>query len=176
MKEILLKTVADSSTAVFQNETYLGKATKALQNIPVVGEIIVPFGRTPSAVATQILNYTPIGTAITIIKQIANRKFDQRLFSEAVGRGLTGTAVMAIGWELAKKGLVSLDRPTTEREQKLWELEGRKANSIKIGDKWRSPIVLGPAGNLLLVGAHFQKNFQESGSPTEALAKSVTGS
>ena len=175
-EEMLRYAVADAATAVFQNETYLGKAAKAIQNIPIVGEIVVPFGRTPSAVATQIVNYTPVGIAIEIIKQIANKKFNQRLFSEAVGRGLTGTAVLAIGGELAKKGLVSLDRPKTEKEQKLWELEGRKANSIYINGKWRSPIVLGPAGNLLLVGGHFHKAFQESGSPTEALANAVFGS
>ena len=175
-EEMLRYAVADASTAVFQNQTYLGKAAKAIQNIPIVGEIIVPFGRTPSSVATQIINYTPIGTAAEIIRQIATKKFDQRLFSEAVGRGITGTAVLAIGVELGKKGLISLDRPTTEKEQKLWELEGRKANSIYINGKWRSPIVLGPAGNLLLIGGHFNQAFQESGSPTEALANAVGGS
>jgi hypothetical protein len=75
-----------------------------------------------------------------------------------------------------KKGLVSLDRPKDEREQKLWELEGRKPNSIKIGDKWRSPIVLGPMGNLLLVGAHFNDAIETTGSPTEAMAVALTGS
>lgn len=174
-EEMLRYATADAATAVFQNETYLGKAAKALQNIPVVGEIIVPFGRTPSAVATQIINYSPIGIAKTIISNIGKGKFDQRLFSEGIGRGLTGTGVLAIGYEMFKKGMVALDRPTTEREQKLWELEGRKPNSIKIGDTWRSPTVLGPAGNLLLIGAHFQRALQESGSATEAMAKTVTG-
>lgn len=175
-EEMIRYATADASTAVFQNETYLGKAARAIQNIPIVGEIIVPFGRTPSSVATQIVNYTPIGTVATIAKQIARKEFDQRLFSEAVGRGLTGTGVLYLGWEMAKNGLVSLDFPTTEREQKQWELEGKKPNSIKVGDKWRSPIVLGPAGNLLLIGGHFKRAFEESGSPTEAMAKAVTGS
>ncbi len=111
----------------------------------------------------------------TIISNIGKGKFDQRLFSEGIGRGMTGTAVLAIGTELAKKGLVTLDRPTTEREQKLWELEGRKPNSIKIDGTWRSPIVLGPAGNLLLVGAHFQNALESAGSPTEALTQTMLG-
>ncbi|MFI5241165.1 MAG: hypothetical protein ACHQUA_01895 [Microgenomates group bacterium] len=174
-EEMLRYAVSDASTAVFQNQTYLGKAAKALQNIPIVGEIVVPFGRTPSAVATQILRYTPIGAAAEIISMIGKGKFDQRLFSEAAGRGLTGIGVLAIGWELAKNKLVSLDRPTSEREQKLWEAEGRKPNAVKMGDKWRSPIVFGPAGNLLLIGAHFHDAFQKSGSPTEAMALAVSG-
>ena len=175
-EEMLRYGIADASTAVFQNETYLGKAAKALQNIPIVGEIVVPFGRTPSAVATQIVNYTPIGTVAEIAKQVAKGKFDQRLFSEAVGRGMVGTAVLYLGWEMGKKSMIALDRPTGEREQKLWELEGRKPNSIKIGGKWRSPMVLGPAGNLLLIGGHFNKAFSESGSPTEALSEAAFGS
>lgn len=174
-EEMIRYATADASTAVFQNETYLGKAAKALQNIPIVGEILVPFGKTPSAVATQVINYSPIGIAKTIIQNIGKGKFDQRLFSEGLGRGLTGTGVLAIGLEMAKNGLVSLDRPTTEKEQKLWELEGRKPNSIKIGDTWRSPTFLGPAGNLLLIGAHFQNALKNSGSPTEALTKTVLG-
>lgn len=174
-EEMIRYATADASTAVFQNETYLGKAAKALQNIPVVGEILVPFGRTPSAVATQIVNYSPVGIVKTIIQNIGKGKFDQRLFSEGIGRGITGTGVLAIGVELGKKGLISLDRPKTEREQKLWELEGRKPNSIKIGDTWRTPTFLGPAGNLLLVGAHFQNALNNSGSPTEALTKTVLG-
>ena len=175
-EKMLRYAVADATTAVFQNETYLGKAAKALQNIPVVGEILIPFGRTPSAVATQILKYTPAGPVAEIVSQIAKGQFDQRLFSEAVGRGLTGTGVLYLGTKLAEKGLIALDRPKTEREQKLWELEGRKANSIKIGDTWRSPIVFGPAGNLLLIGGHFQRALQESGSPSEALSMAAFGS
>lgn len=175
-EEMLKYAVADASTAVFQNETYLGKAAKALQNVPVIGEIVVPFGRTPSAVATQILKYTPAGTVAEIVGQIRKGQFDQRLFSEAVGRGITGIGALYLGYELAKKGLVALDRPVGEREQKLWELEGRKPNSIKINGKWRSPIVFGPAGNLLLIGGHFKRALDESGSPTEALSKAVFGS
>lgn len=167
--------VADAATAVFQNKTKLGDVAKAIQRAPL-GEFVVPFARTPSAVAIQILKYTPAGVAGEIFSQAANRKFNQRLFSEAIGRGLTGTGVLSLGYLLGKKGMIALDRPTNEREQKLWELEGRKPNSIKIGNKWRGANVLGPAGNLLLIGGHFFKALQESGSPTEALSKALAGS
>ena len=70
---------------------------------------------------------------------------------------------------------MTLDRPKTERERKLWELEGRKANSIKIGDKWRSIQVLGPAGNVLVIGGHFQQGLIDTGSPTQAIVQAMTG-
>ena len=168
----------DAETAVFQNPTVLGKAAGAIQKIGGgVGEIIVPFGRTPSAVATQILNYSPIGIVKTIVENIGKGRFDQRLFSQGIGRGITGTGVMYLGGLLAKEGLLNLARPTSEKEQKLWELEGRTGNSFydPVSKKWRSIQVLGPAGNVLLMGGYFQQEFSKSGSPTEAIANALAG-
>jgi len=173
--EMLRYAKKDAEGAVYQNKTFLGEAAAKIQKIPG-GEFVVPFGRTPSAVATQIINYTPVGIVKAIVSNIGKGKFDQRLFSQAIGRGITGTAVMYIGWKLAEKGLITRDRPTTEREQKLWELENKKPNSILIDNKYRGANVFGPAGNLLLVGAHFHDAFQESGSPSEAFSKAIMSS
>ena len=176
-EEMIRYAVADATTAVFQNQTFLGKAAQSIQKIPVVGEFILPFGRTPSAVAMQIINYSPVGIVKTIVENIGKGKFDQRLFSQGIGRGITGTGIIAVGMELAKKGLIALDYPQgDEREQELEKAEGVKNNAIKINDKWRNPIVLGPAGNLLLIGGHFQTALETEGSPSEALAKGVWGS
>lgn len=170
--------VLDAETAVFQNPTLLGRVAKALQNIPG-GEFVVPFGRTPSAVATQVINYSPLGVAkpiARIIKAVKTGQFDQRLFSQEAGRALTGTGIIWAGMELFDDDRVTLDFPRSEREQKLWELEGRKPNSIKVGDKWRSVQVLGPAGNLMLLGGHFKNALANSGSPTEAMIEAMSGS
>lgn len=175
-EEMIRYAVADATISVFQNKTKLGEAARAIQKIPVAGQVVLPFGRTPSAVAMQIINYSPIGIAKTIIENIGKGKFDQRLFSQGMGRGLTGTAILSIGYELAKKGLISLDSPiVNEREQELQKAEGKKANAIKVDGKWRSPTVLGPAGNLLLIGGQIQNALQTSGSATEAMTKTVLG-
>jgi hypothetical protein len=172
--DMLRNAAIDAEIAVFQNETFLGKIGKALQNAPG-GEFVVPFSRTPSAVANQLINYSPVGIVKTIVQNIGKGRFDQRLFSQAMGRGITGTGIMYLGTELFKKGMVSLSYPTGEREQKLWELEGRKQNSIKIGDKWRNPNVLGPAGFVLLTGAIYQEKLEETGSIIEALVGATSG-
>lgn len=165
----------DAETAVFINNTKLGDFARGLQRLPG-GEVIVPFSRTPSAVAMQIVNYSPIGAVKTIIENIGKGRFDQRAFSQGIGRSITGTAVLFIGTKLYSAGLITLDRPTNEKERKLWELEGRQPNSIKIGDKWRTVQSFGPAGNLLIIGGHFQRAFEESGSPTEAMSSALAGS
>jgi hypothetical protein len=71
--------------------------------------------------------------------------------------------------------MINLNYPTTEREQKLWEAEGRTANSIKIGNKYRNVNVLGPAGNVLVIGGNFQNALEETGSPFQALLQSFAG-
>ncbi len=178
--EMLRFAVHDAEVAVFQNRTGLGDAARLFQKINIagvpVGQIIAPFGRTPAAVATQIINYTPIGVIGEVAAQIRNKEFNQRQFSQAAGRAVIGTGALFIGGMLLKAGLMTLDRPRDERERKLWELEGRKANSIKIGGKWRTVQTLGPAGNVLLIGGHFQHQLAQEGSPTKAIAKAMAGS
>lgn len=165
----------DAEASIFINNTTLGDIARGIQRLPG-GEVVVPFGRTPAAVATQIINYSPVGIGKTIIENIGKGRFDQREFSQGIGRGLTGTAVMAIGAKLFDMDMVTLDRPTSDRERKLWELEGRQANSVKINGKWRSVNTLGPAGNLLVIGGHFRMAYLEAGSPTEAMAEALMGS
>jgi hypothetical protein len=141
------------------------------------GEIIVPFGRTPASVATQLINYSPVGIVKTIVENIGKGRFDQRLFSQGIGRGLTGTGIMYIGSELFKKGMINLSYPTSEREQKLWDAEGRTANSFydPITKKYRNLNILGPAGSALITGGYYQQALQKTGSPTQGLLTAAGG-
>ena len=97
----------DAETAVFQNKTMLGNLARTFQKIPG-GEIVVPFGKTPAALATQLINYSPVGIVKTIAENIGSGKFDQRLFSQGIGRGLTGTALLYLGSKLFEKGMLAL--------------------------------------------------------------------
>ena len=173
--EALRYAVNDAEVSVFQNQTALGTAAKAIQRIPYVGEVVVPFGRTPAAVATQLINYSPLGVVKTIADQIRKGHFDQRTFSQGIGRSITGTGIMFLGRELFKKGMIELGIPKTETERKQWELEGKSPNSILMDGKWRSLQVLGPAGNLLIVGGYYVKGLEESGSPTKAISIAMAG-
>lgn len=172
--EMVRYSVLDAEIAVYQNPTQLGKIARSIQKTKI-GEFVIPFGKTPSAVATQIINYSPIGIVKTIASNIGKGKFDQRTFSQGMGRAITGIAALWLGTLLYKKGKITLSYPTTEKEQKLWEIEGRKENSIKIGNTYRSVSALGPMGNLLTVGGYFQKAYDETGSPTGAMMTSAVG-
>ncbi|MBW2559132.1 MAG: hypothetical protein JRD69_09940, partial [Deltaproteobacteria bacterium] len=167
----------DAEAAVFQNKTALGDLAKGIQGLGKgAGEIVVPFGRTPSAVAMQIINYSPVGAVKTIIENIGKGKFNQRDFVTGLGRSIVGAIPLVIGAALWDEDMITLDFPKTQKERDLWKLEGRKANSIKVDGRWRTIQSFGPGGNLLVVGGHFRRAFQESGSPSEAMAQAIFGS
>jgi len=172
--EMLKYAMIDAETSVFVNRTLLGDAAKMLQRVPGV-EFVIPFARTPSAIAMQIVNYSPVGAVKTVIENIGKGRFDQRLFSQGMGRAITGTAALAVGSALFKAGLLSLGRPKSEREKKLWELEGRKENAILVDGKWRSAQILGPIGNVLVIGGYFAKGLTDTGSPTQAILQAISG-
>ena len=166
----------DAEVAVFQNKTALGDAAKKLQQVGGgAGEVVVPFGRTPASVATQLINYSPIGAVKTLIENVGKGKFDQRMFSQGMGRAITGTGAMYAGMELYKKGKVVLGFPQDEREKRQWELEGKKPNSILIGDKYRSLSILGPLGSGMVVGGYLQRGLEETGSLAESIVQATTG-
>lgn len=173
--EMLQYAMGDAEVAVFQNKTALSQVGRLIQKIPFIGQLLVPFSRTPSAVATQVIKYSPIGFLTTIAENVGKGRFNQRLFSQGMGRAITGSGIVYAGSELFKKGLIALDRPTTEREQELWRAEGRTPNSVKIGGKWRSGQSLGPAWNLILLGGHYERARQDKGSPSEAIGKALAG-
>jgi len=164
----------DAETAIYTNRTHLGDVAKSIQRVKG-GEVVVPFGRTPSAVAMQIINYSPIGIIKEISEQIHKGKFDQAKVSKAGGRVVLGTAALYLGVQLFKAGLIALGYPDNERERKLWELTGKKPNSVLIDGKWRGIEVLGPLGNLLVIGGYFQQALDSKGSPTEAMIEAMAG-
>lgn len=177
--EMINASVIDATTAVFQNDTNLSGAAGGLRDVlnkygKGAGDVLIPFSKTPSAVAMQIINYSPVGIVRAVVENMGKGKFNQRQFSTMMGRGITGTVPMYIGYELFNNDMVQLEYPETARERALYEAEGRKDNSIKINGKWRDPIVLGPAGNLILMGAYFARGYKESGSPSGGMAKGLT--
>jgi hypothetical protein len=112
----------------------------------------------------QVLNYSPVGAVRAIVGSIGKGNFNQRQFSKLMGRSITGTVPLYIGYKLMENDQVSLAFPETERERALWEAEGRKDNSIKVDGKWVEPSVLGPMGNLILLGAYFKEGVDKAGS------------
>jgi hypothetical protein len=161
----MIKTsVLDAERAVYQQKTALGtaisNAKEATRKVSPEGgailDFVAPFTGVPSAVASQAMSYGPLGIANTIISNIGKGKFDQRQFSEGIGRGLTGSLVIAMGYNLMKKGLMTLDSPKTEKERQRWDLEGKKPFSVLVNGEWRQIGSLGPEATAMSIGGYLQ--------------------
>lgn len=172
--------------SIFANDTALsriaGGVRNAVQDRPLASaavNVVMPFTKVPSAVITRMVDYTPVGAVKTLIKGINNVKktgvLDQRAFVEGMAEAGTGTGVILIGHELAKNGLMTGNYPTDPNEQELWKLEGKQANSIKVGGKWLSMNYASPAGQLLQTGAQIHDAQQQGQGGAGLLGTAAAG-
>lgn len=177
--EVLELAQLDAKVATFKNDTQLGKMAQAIQNVPVLGPIaqmtVLPFAKTPSAVAMQMLNYTPGGLLTTFYKSFMQGKFNQKEFAEGLGRVVTGTGALWLGSELYKQGKISLGYPKDSKEKAKWEATGKRPNSVLIDGKWIPLITFGPAGSVLTIGGHVTRGQEETGSVAGGVISGLAG-
>ena len=165
----------DADMATFQQDTGLGQLVAKGRQVGGVTkkatDIIMPFTGVPSAVADQLVNYSPLGLAKGV-KQVADLRkavkngLDdstitalQRKASTQLGRGITGTVLLGAGLALANAGLLS-GQPRDEDEKRQWAAEGKKANALKIGDAWIPIDTLSPQMILAAAGANAQSRIE----------------
>lgn len=165
-KEAMEIATKDARYSTFQNETKLGQvAAKGKKPAGAVGDFFVPFTQVPAAIATRIVQRTPVGTATEAVKQFINirngGKFDQRAMSKAMAEGAFGPAVMGAGYALANSGLMTFGFPEDRKERDLWEAEGKQPYSVKVGDRWYSLNYLQPFGTLLAIGGQANQSVKD---------------
>lgn len=173
----------DADMATFQQDTGLGqfvaKGRQAGGITKKATDIIMPFTGVPSAVADQLVNYSPLGVAKGV-KQVADLRkavkngLDdsaitalQRKASTQLGRGITGTMLLGAGLILANAGLLS-GQPRDDDEKRQWAAEGKKANALKIGDTWVPIDTLSPQMILAAAGANAESRVKNGQGVLEA--------
>jgi hypothetical protein len=142
---------------------------KAKQRGAKIGHYVVetnmPFTGVPSSVATKILQVSPLGFfSPSLFGSQAERA---RALATAGG----GTAIMAAGFLLAKKGLITQAMPRDPKERAQWDEEGRQPWSVKIGKDWVGLQALGPVASPLFMGAKLQdvrRDSPEAGAGEQA--------
>lgn len=150
----------DALRSTFNNNNRLSDAiTKARSGLGAGGnfalDLVLPFDRTPTNVIARVIEASPAGfgkNAIQLSKALWNKEFSaaqQRAFVETFGRATTGTAVSALGFALAVKGLLTTDDYGVSH----LNINGRKINLSSIA----------PVGTLLGIGASLYKQWSKKG-------------
>jgi len=170
---ITAQAVKDANIATFHDVTRLGRAAASFAKEVPGGQFIVPFQKTPGAVATRVLEYSPLGLGKGIVDavRVGLKGKDappalQRIAAEELGRGATGSGLVYLGYMLAHYGLMTGAVPTTgSRERQQWLQEGKRPNALLVGKNWLEIGRLSPVGNLLALGANLRRAVEEPKTP-----------
>ena len=177
---------------VFQEDGTISKALGQLQESPfwgTVANMVVPFVKTPTNIAARLLDYSPVGLAKALlkdglwdVKHDNGAGFDQRRFVMNIGRGLTGTGLVAAGYALASMGALKFGY-SEEEDEKTRGI--RKALGdpygmyLQIGDKKHEIDWALPGAGGLVIGANLLRDLAEAtgdADVVEALTKGILSS
>ena len=176
-EEMKTEAAVRATERVFQEDNNIVRAiNKARRESPMIDLAItsmMPFLKTPTNVASRMMQYSPIGLARAIIqyglwdgKRNGGANFDQRKFVMNLGRGLTGTGMAIVGALLASLGAIQPGRED-EEDKKLGVIrkaQGRSYSTyFKLGD-WEIPLDFAqPASGPLYIGAKTAWTLEEMG-------------
>lgn len=104
-----------------------------LRNFPGM-RLVIPFIQTPYNIVKFQFQRSPVG--ILSPRNIKGLASGGEAQAEAIGRLAAGTGLALGGWMLVKNGEVTGEYPKDPGERALWDAEGRKAYSIRVGNKW----------------------------------------
>lgn len=177
LEEMKTEAAVRATERVFQEDNHIVNAiNNARRESPMIDFAItsmMPFLKTPTNVASRMMQYSPIGLARAIIqyglwdgKHSGGANFDQRKFVMNLGRGLTGTGVAIVGALLASLGAIQPGRED-EEDKKLGVIrkaQGRSYSTyFKLGD-WKIPLDFAqPASGPLYIGAKTAWELEEMG-------------
>lgn len=120
-----------------------------------LGDVLIPFAKTPANLTKAIVDYSPVGLVNTLIKgknlknAIETGQFTpqmQHQFVQSLGKAVAGTMLYVAGYALAKAGIVSGESDDDKDVRDFMKNTlGVNSYSIKIGNKtfaydWAQPI------------------------------------
>lgn len=175
--EVVLQAMLEASVRTFQDTTRLGQIFGLMQQLPGVGEFIVPFSRVMGALLTRTFEYSGFGvfSGVHSLRQAASELAEEtpdrfaalrakRRAVKQIARGFTGPGVLAAGYWLADQGLMIGNLPEFgTREREIADAAGLQERSLYVPAEVASSVGLpggyydisriAPGGELVALGA-----------------------
>lgn len=115
--------------------------------------VVMPFVKTPINIAKESFDFSPLGMGKSLtldLYRVVSKKMTATQFIHNLSKGLTGTAVSALGFLLAQGMLIpgvelTGAPPEDEKEREFLYAQGWKPYALKIGDvyfpvSWAQPV------------------------------------
>lgn len=149
-----------------------------------LGDLLIPFAKTPANLTKAIVDYSPVGfvNAITEGKNLKNaietNNYTPQMqhdFSQTIGKAVAGTMLYVLGASLAKANITSGNSDEDKDLKNFMRNNlGIQPYSIKIGDKsftydWAQPVAAP-----LAITADIEKGMQENMTPEQAIQHFLT--
>ena len=154
--EALQRTWQDSNNytqAVLSIRNILNKANVKGYGL---GDVLIPFAKTPANLTKAIVDYSPVGLTKTLAldakkftNSLQNGQYSAQLqhnFVQNIGKGLAGTLLYVLAYGLAKAGIATGESDDDKDVKNFMKNSlGISSYSIKIGDKsftydWAQPV------------------------------------
>lgn len=164
--------------ATFKDDNRLTRlVSSAKKETGALGEVLMPFTKTPANIAVRAFDYSPAGLVYNAGKWIANGG-DPSAYIDEISKGLTGTAAVGLGWLLYKAGLITGPASENPDQAQYDKMQGKLPYSLKIGDNYYTFDWMQPASSALILGSTLASQAEKDGgldgqSVSEAIKKSV---
>ncbi len=142
------------------NET-LERIASSLQNVPVIGRLLIPFKNTPINILTYSMERTPLAPLSQAFR--ADLQAGGARASLALSKMATGTTMMATAMDLALSGQMTGAGPSEPSQKALFLRSGKQPYSYKVGDKWVAYSRLDPIGMTLGYAADIAESMVAAG-------------
>lgn len=121
-----------------------------------LGDILIPFAKTPANLTKAIVDYSPVGLTKTLAidarkfkNSLENEQYTPQLqhqFVQNLGKGMAGSFLYVLGYALAKAGIATGEADDDKDVKNFMKNSlGISSYSLKIGDKtftydWAQPV------------------------------------
>lgn len=163
--------VNEAAKATFRDTNEFSKAmskmnslknsnNKVIRAVGTLAEGVFPFKKTPANILSRGVEYSPVGLirgAVNAVRAVKSEKVTAAQAIDQMASGLTGSALTALGFYLARMGTLMGGNDEDEKQQEFNELQGYQNYAINVDGKSYTIDNLAPAAMPLFLGVELQR-------------------
>ena len=168
--------------ATFKDDNALSNTLSTLKKkMGKIGDVILPFTKTPANLAMRGFEYSPAGFVKTFNDFANTKKTNKGTMTNAdisrflgdLSKNITGSGMILLGYSLAKSGIITGGYSEDKNERNWQKLKGYQPNAFHIGNKYYTYDWAQPSSIPLIIGTAIYEGMnkmeKEEASEYEAL-------